>query len=193
MSRPPWHSLHLPRKRAGGGFPSVSTPFMRPPPPSHAKASRRWNIFHFDAIHMSFTSLAEVFILPRLFQWTVYGLHMDSTSHSIWNPWNGFWLRLQPFSHSMDTMDSIWNDHGINPFHMKSITIPCGIHMDSIWNRANLLWISWNVHGISMAWLHMVPHGFHGMSMEWFHMKSMECPWNDSTWSPWNVHGLIGH
>ena len=50
---------HLPRvqKRAGGGISSLSTPFTCPSPPSHAKASWRWNFLSLDADYMSSTSL----------------------------------------------------------------------------------------------------------------------------------------
>ncbi|EDR04389.1 uncharacterized protein LACBIDRAFT_304619 [Laccaria bicolor S238N-H82] len=51
------------------------------------------------------TSQDEVFTFPGLFR-------MESMWNP-WNPWNPCWLRTQPFSYSIDLMDSIWNDHGM--------------------------------------------------------------------------------
>jgi hypothetical protein len=51
----------------------------------------------------------------------------------MWNPWNQCWLKPQPICCSMDIMDSIWNDHGMD----MEWLIPYGFHMDStdsIWN-----------------------------------------------------------
>jgi hypothetical protein len=45
----------------------------------------------------------------------------------MWNSWNQCWLKPQPICCSMDIMDSIWNDHGMD----MEWLIPYGFHMDS--------------------------------------------------------------
>jgi hypothetical protein len=78
----------------------------------------------------------EVFTLPRL-------IHMES----MWNPWSQCWLKPQPICCSMDIMDSMWNDQG----------------MDMEWL------IPYGFHRFHMEFGH-VHLGFHGQ----VHMNSME-------------------
>ena len=81
----------------------------------------------------------EVLTLPGIF-------HMDY-----------FWLATWPFSHSMPTMESIWNPYGMD----HSMDIPCaspyGFHVDSMEFTMNshcqfmyyYIWIPWkNPHQI---------------------------------------------
>jgi hypothetical protein len=64
-----------------------------------------------------------------------------------------FWLSPHPFSYSIPTMESIWNDHGMD--HSMDIpwSSPCGFHMDSMEFPMKLnpnsmdysIWIPWNI------------------------------------------------
>src|SRR6266567_1988187 len=58
--RPCLCRLHLPRvqKRDGGGSYVFSTPFLLPPPSSHATARRRWGLCRFNPFRITTTSLA---------------------------------------------------------------------------------------------------------------------------------------
>jgi hypothetical protein len=92
-----------------------------------------------------------------------YGINvesMESIRNSMWNPWNQCWLKPQPICCSMDIMDSMWNDHG----------------MDMEWLIPQ-----------EFGHIHL---GFHGQvhmdSMEQFHMDSVEIPWNKAPF-PWET------
>ena len=87
----------------------------------------------------------EVFTFPGLFR-------MESMWNP-WNPWNECWLRAQPFSYSMDIMDSMWNEDGM----INSTWIPHGFHWIPYGMQAYPPWIPWNS-----------PYGFHGTnSIPW--------------------------
>jgi hypothetical protein len=97
----------------------------------------------------------------------------------MWNPWNQCWLKPQPICCSMDIMDSMWNDHGMD----MEWLIPYGFHMDStdsIWNLGiSTLNSMEQVHVDSMEQVHVD-------SMEQFQMDSVDIPWNNTPF-PWET------
>jgi hypothetical protein len=109
-------------------------------------------------VHFLFLTLRGLY-LARV---NPYGIHvesMESIRNSMWNPWNQCWLKPQPICCSMDIMDSMWNDHGMD----MEWLIPHGFHMDSTDS-------TWNL----------------GMSTLDSMDKSRLIPWNNSIWIPWN-------
>src|SRR6266567_9143530 len=97
------------------------------------------------------------------------GIHMESmesTSHSIWIPWNDFWLRPQPFFDSTGPMDSTWNGHIPPGILDHSSWIPDGFHGILPTIPYGFQWIPWNHYML-------IPYSSWNAGL--FQVDSMEC------------------